>query len=184
MKKTFSLLLAIILMLSLCACGNSTSTPQNEETPSKQSDATITQETKPTKAEDSRYAESLFLFEGAVYQKSSMGISFVLTFRSQTEQEIDSLYFKAQSLDANGEVLESSGCGTQAVPENGQATGFFCKQKIFDECTTIEDAATKADSIRITAVVITPDKDDSSTRYTVEFKEPIIIKIADVQPKA
>lgn len=183
MKKTITLLLAIIMILSLCACGNSTTAPKGEDAPSKQNE-TATQEAKPAKAQDSKYAESLFSFEGAVYQKSSMGISFVLTFRSQTEQEIDSLYFKAQSLDANGEVLESSGCGTQAVPENGQATGFFCKQKIFDECTTIEDAATKADSIRITAVVITPDKDDSSTRYTVEFKEPIIIKIADVQPKA
>ena len=184
MKKIISLLLAIILILSLCACGDSTSAPKNEDTPSKQSETEIPQETKSTKAEDSRYAESLFLFEGAVYQKSSMGISFVLTFRSQTDEKIDSLYFKAQSLDANGEVLESSGCGTQAVPENGQSTGFFCKQKIFDECTTIEEAATKADSIRITAVVITPNKDDSSTRYTVEFKEPIIIKIADVDPKA
>lgn len=183
MKKTITLLLAIIMMLSLCACGNSTTAPKGEDAPSKQN-KTATQEAKPAKAQDSKYAESLFSFEGAVYQKSSMGISFILTFRSQTEQEIDSLYFKAQSLDADGEVLESSGCGTQAVPENGQATGFFCKQKIFDECTTIEDAATKADSIRITAVVITPDKDDSSTRYTVEFKEPIIIKIADVQPKA
>lgn len=183
MKKTITLLLAIIMILSLCACGNSTTAPKGEDAPSKQNE-TATQEAKPAKAQDSKYAESLFSFEGAVYQKSSMGISFVLTFRSQTEQEIDSLYFKAQSLDSNGEVLESSGCGTQAVPENGQATGFFCKQKIFDECTTIEDAATKADSIRITAVVITPDKDDSSTRYTVEFKEPIIIKIADVQPKA
>ena len=183
MKKTITLLLAIIMILSLCACGNSTTAPKGEDAPSTQNE-TATQAAKPAKAQDSKYAESLFSFEGAVYQKSSMGISFVLTFRSQTEQEIDSLYFKAQSLDANGEVLESSGCGTQAVPENGQATGFFCKQKIFDECTTIEDAATKADSIRITAVVITPDKDDSSTRYTVEFKEPIIIKIADVQPKA
>ena len=182
MKKTITLLLAIIMILSLCACGNSTTTSKGEEASTKQNE-TATQEAKPAKAQDSKYAESLFSFEGAVYQKSSMGISFVLTFRSQTEQEIDSLYFKAQSLDANGEVLESSGCGTQAVPENGQATGFFCKQKIFDECTTIEDAATKADSIRITAVVITPDKDDSSTRYTVEFKEPIIIKVADVQPK-
>jgi len=183
MKKTITILLAIIMMLSLCACGNSTSTPKNENVPANQNNVATDQEAKPSKAQDSKYAESLFSFEGAVYQKSSMGISFVLKFRSQMNQEIDSLYFKAQSLDANGEVLESSGCGTQAVPEKGQSTGFFCKQKIFDECTTIEEAATKAETIRITAVVITPDKDDSSTRYTVEFKEPIIIKVADVQPK-
>lgn len=182
MKKTISLLLAITMMLSLCACGNSTTTPKGEAVLSKQN-GTVAQETESAKAQDSRYAESLFSFEGVAYQKSSMGISFVLKFRNQMEQEFDSLYFKAQSLDGNGEVLESSGCGTQAMPEKGQSTWFFCKQEIFDECAAIEEAATKADSIRITAVVITPDKDDSSTRYTVEFKEPIIIKVADVQPK-
>lgn len=182
MKKAITLLMAIIMMLSLCACGNSTATSKIEDAPAKQTEAEI-QETTSTKEQNSTYAESLFSFEGAAYQKGSMGISFVLKFRNQMDQEFDSLYFRAQSLDANGEVLESSGCGTQAMPEKGQATWFVCKQNIFDGCTTIEEAATKADSIKISEVVITPDKDDSSTRYTVEFKEPIIIKIADVQPK-
>lgn len=181
MKKAIALLLAVMMALSLCACGNGTAAPE-KDVPAKQNE-TVPPETTSSKVQDSNYAESLFSFEGAAYQQSSMGIGFVLKFRNQMEQEADSFYFRAQSLDANGEVLESSGCGTQAMPDKGQSTWFYCKQNIFDGCTTIEEAAAKADSIRISEVVITPNKDDSSTRYTVEFKEPIMIKIADTQPK-
>ena len=92
MKKTISLLLAITMMLSLCACGNSTTTPKGEAVPSKQN-GTVAQGTESAKAQDSRYAESLFSFETSSIRHSQHTLSFFFFFHDNifSESGTDSL---------------------------------------------------------------------------------------------
>ena len=176
MKRITALILA--LMLALCACGNSdphTAEPQ----------AAAQTENQPAETEkqpDVVYAEEIFTVEEVAYTVSRGEFrNFDVKIRNITDEKIPDVYYGIQALDAAGDVIESWNMGSSDSLEPGQGYWYYCNSnELFDECFSIEDAAGRAESIRIAFAKVQTVKGDSSSWVQYDFREPPTYRIAEL----
>ena len=177
MKRIITLFLALALTLSLCACGMSSA--QSGEKPSVGQEGTVI--VKNEAASNEVFAEDIFAVEEIAYKYDRGEVrNFEVKIRNITNKKILDLYYGVQALDAEGDVIESWNMGLSDVLQAGQAYWFYCDNNLFDDCGSIEEAATRAESIRIAFAKIQTVKDDSSSWVQYDFKEPPTARIADL----
>ena len=177
MKRIITLFLALVLALSLFACGGSSA--QSGEKPSVGQEETVT--VKNEAATNEVFAEDFFAVEEIAYKYERGEVrNFEVKIRNITDKKIMDLYYSVQALDAAGDVIESWNMGLSDVLQAGQAYWFYCDNNLFDDCGSIEEAATRAESIRIAFAKIQTVKDDSSSWVQYDFKEPPTARIADL----
>lgn len=170
MKRVIALLLTLAMALSLCACGGNsaqTGAPEQEE---KTTGGNVTR------------AEDIFAVEQIAYQERRSELqNFDIKIRNVTQERILDVYFGIQALDAAGDVLESWTMGSMDALEAGQGYWYYCNNNdLFGECATIEEAAAKAESIRIPFAKIQTVKDDPSSWVQYDFQEPPTFRIAEI----
>ena len=183
MRKLLSLVLAFALVFTLAACGNDNSAQEKEnENGSIQKDEAEEKIPVTSTADDKVYAENLFTVEEFVFEMFRDEIhNFEVKIRNNTSEKMGTLIFRAQGLDAAGDVLASWNIGSSDGLDAGQAFWFYCSNDVFDGCKTIEEVSKKVDTIRIISVNIVDDE-KNWTEY--DFKEPYKIKVIDIKPKA
>lgn len=104
MKRAITILLFLILVLTLCACGSS----QTAETPNTESTSNPAEEP---------HTNELALEEFIINSKES---TYQFKLRNLTDEKMDSALFSGQILDANGDILGDIGGSTELL-EPGQA---------------------------------------------------------------
>jgi hypothetical protein len=186
MKKLITLLLAVGMTLVLCSCGE-----KNAEAPAAATaDApaaveTATPEVVETTEDTAVYADDMFAVEDIVYEIRREELkNFEIKIRNLTDTKYLNLYFRVQGLDTRGDVLAAWNMGSQDGLEPGQGYWYYCSSNdLFEECRSIEEAAQRADALRVTYVKIQTVKDDPSSWVEYEFAAPPTFRIADIQPK-
>lgn len=176
MKRILALLLA--LMLILCACGEKA--PQAPEAaPAAQEE---NQAAESEKQPDVVYAEELFAVEEVAYTFNRGEFrNFDVKIRNITSEKMPDVYYGVQALDAAGDVTESWSMGSSDALEAGQAYWYYCNSsELFDECFSIEDAAARAESIRIVYAKVQTVKGDSGSWVQYDFRNPPTYRIADL----
>ena len=175
MKRITALLLA--LMLTLCACADKT--PQAQEAaPVPQAD---NQAAENEKDPEIVYAEDLFAVEEVAYTVSRGEFrNFDVKVRNITDKKMPDVYYNVQALDAAGDVIESWTMGSSDALEAGQAYWYYCSNNLFDDCTSIEDAATRAESIRIVFAKVQTIKGDPSSWVQYDFRNPPTYRVAEL----
>lgn len=173
MKRIIALILVLALALSLCACGGGTA--QSGANPSESIVA------KNEAVTNEVYAEDIFAVEEIAYKYDNGEVrNFEVKIRNITDKKILELYYGVQALDAAGDVIESWNMGGSDVLQAGQACWYYCSNNLFDDCGSIEEAATRAESLRIVTANVQTVKDDSSSWVHYDFKEPPTVRIADL----
>ena len=162
MKRSIVLLLTICIALALCGCGGSAA---EEPIPTaKVEEMTIPETTEPTE-DTSVYADDLFAVEDIVYEMH--------------RDELKNFEIKIRNLT----VLAAWNIGSQDSMQPGQAVWFYCRNNLFDDCDSIEEAMMRADAIRVTRVNIQAIKDDPKSWVEYEFAGLPTFRLADIQPK-
>lgn len=181
MNKTISILLALVLCLSLCACG-STSNPPETNAPVESNAPPETN--APTETQTAVYAENEFKLEVIGYDATPAAniVNIDFKFRNMTEQDFGRVVFTVQALDANGDVIESTVMGEENLGA-GQAAWFTFQTNDSRSCKTIEELSEKIDTVKVISVQVMPNVNDAGTYYTLTFDAPILVKVAEVQPK-
>lgn len=184
MKKIILLVFSFIIVISLCACSNKADT--NEPTV-EQDEITTTapQNEKQDVTEENKvmYAEEEFSYEAVCYEAvGPYSINVDFKFRNITEKDIDRIAFSAQGLDANGDVVEDTVLGAENISAD-QAAWFTYQTNSTRSSQSIEDLSQKIHSVKVTSVYVCVDENDFNTEYNLDFKEPIIITVADVEDK-
>lgn len=176
MKKTISLFLALVLCLSLCACGGGDDT---DTTPPSEA-----LHEAPSEAETVVYAEDKLSFELVGYEAwpSAYTVNIDFKFRNITEEDFGRVTFAVQALDNNGDIIETDHMGEDNLGA-GQAAWFTFQTNDSRSSQTIEDLSGKVAYLKVVSVQIALDPMDTSTYSDLVFKEPIIITVADVQDK-
>lgn len=179
MKKVILLALCLIMVISLCACGNDVDPNETNSTNNQQNETQ-------GKAEENEtiYAEDEFSFELVGYDAtpSAYIVNIDFKFRNITDKNIDRIGFSAQGLDANGDVIEDTVMGEENISA-GQATWFTYQTNSNRSCQTIDELSQKIHSIKVYSVQVHLDATDATTYYDLDFKEPIVIVVADVEDK-
>ena len=172
MKRMIAMILALALTMSLCACGAS-STQSGDKSESIAA--------KNEKVTDEVYAEDFFAVEEIAYKYDRGEVrNFEVKIRNITAKKILDVYYGVQALDAAGDVIESWNMGGSDVLQAGQACWYYCSNNLFDDCGSIEEAATRAESIQIISAHIQTVKDDPRSWVHYDFKEPPTARIADL----
>ena len=174
MKKTLSLIMVLVMCLSLCACGSADNPPETN-TPVVTNAPTETQTV---------IAENEFKLETIGYDATPAAniVNIDFKFRNTTEQDFDRVVFTVQALDANGDVIESTIMGEDNL-DAGQAAWFTFQTNDSRSCKTIEELSEKIATIKVVSVQAMPNVNDAGTYYDLTFKEPILVKVAEVEPK-
>ena len=197
MKRIVALALVLITCVSLCACGKKVDSSEEvmdnvtiAETQAAPTQIEAEEETPQVATEDFEivsyekdpvYAEDLFAIEDFVYEMFRDKIhNFKIKIRNTTSEKMGTIMFRAQALDAAGDVLDAWNIGSSDGLDAGQAFWFYCSNQAFDDCKTIEEASKKVDTIRIISATIWIES-GNSTEY--DFKEPYVIKVIDIKPK-
>ena len=175
MKKIISLILALMLCLSLCACGGTTASSET---------ITPAETIAPTETQAVVYAEDEFKLEVIGYDATPAAniVNIDFKFRNMTENDFGRIAFNVQALDANGDVIDSTVMGAENLGA-GQAAWFTFQTNASRSCKTIEELSQKIDSIKIFSVQVMPNVMDYTTYYDLTFDEPVVVKVAEVQPK-
>lgn len=177
MNRMIAMILALVLTLPLCACGAGSA--QSGEVPAADKSESIV--AKNEEATNEVYAEDFFAVEEIAYKYDRGKVSnFEVKIRNITDKKILDLYYGVQALDAAGDVIESWNMGSQDVLQPGQACWYYCSNNLFDDCGSIEEAATRAESVRIVFAKIQTVKDDPSSWVQYDFKDPPTARIADL----
>lgn len=185
--KKLGITILMLLALLLCGCGNDTvaqvpaeTAPVREELSMENAEAVQSAEA----TEAAVKAEDLFAVESINYEMYRDGLkNFNLKIRNITGEAMESLYFRIQALDAAGDVLEAWNMGSSDRLDAGQAYWFYCSGNIFDDCKSLEEAAEKAESIRVLSANIQTIKDDASSWVEYDFEEPPTYKVMDIPEK-
>ena len=173
MKRIIALMLVLALALSLCGCGADAAQPGANPADSN----TVNNEA----GSNPVYAEDLFAVEVIAYKYDRGEVrNFEIKIRNITDKKIPNLYYSVQALDAAGDVIESWNIGASDVLLAGQAYWYYCNNDLFDDCGSIEEAATRAESLRIATANVQTVKDDPSSWVHYDFKEPPTARIADL----
>lgn len=186
MKRLIALLLAVGAVLCLCGCGGKTADAPaaTEAAEISAPPETTLPEVPQTTAAPTVYAEELFQVEDIVYEIRRDELkNFEVKIRNLTNEKILDLYFRVQALDAQGDVLAAWTMGAQDGLEPGQAYWYYCSNNLFDNCRNMEDAAMRADAIRITYVKIQTVRDDPSSWVEYEFATLPTFRLADIRSK-
>lgn len=177
MKRMIAMILALVLTLPLCACG--AGSVQSGEVPAADKSESIV--AKNEEATNEVYAEDFFAVEEIAYKYDRGEVrNFEVKIRNITNKKILELYYGVQALDASGDVIESWNMGGSDVLQAGQACWYYCSNNLFDDCGSIEEAATRAESLRIVTANIQTVKDDPSSWVHYDFKDPPTARIADL----
>lgn len=177
MKRIIALVLVSVLTLSLCACGGNSAQLNEKSSAGQEENVAVRNEAVANEV----YAEDIFAVEEIAYKYDRGEVSnFEVKIRNITDKRILDLYYGVQALDAAGDVIESWNMGSQDVLQPGQACWYYCSNNLFDDCGSIEEAATRAESIRIVFAKIQTVKDDPSSWVQYDFKEPSTARIADL----
>ena len=186
MKRLTALLLAVMAVLALCGCGgqNGETSAATEGTEPPVFVETTLPEVPQTTAAPTVYAEELFQVEDIVYEIRRDELkNFEIKIRNLTDEKILDLYFRVQALDTQGDVLAAWTMGAQDGLEPGQAYWYYCSNALFDDCRNMEEAALRADAIRITYVKIQTVRDDPSSWVEYDFASLPTFRLADIRPK-
>lgn len=171
-NKLLSLLLVLIMCVSLCACGGG-------------SESTETQETnQDVSADGVVYAEDIFSFEAVGYEDfgDAYTVNIDFKFRNISETDYDSVVFYADALDYNGDVIESTIIGADNVSA-GKAIWYSFQTNDSRASKTIEELSEKIHSVEVYSAQIQEDIADPNTYKDIDFKEPIVITVAEVKHK-
>lgn len=180
MKKVITMLLAAVVMLAVTACDSErvNTTESGETSTDSQSDHNSTS----GEAEKSSAAYQ-FSYEDACYEyfPSLECVSIDLKFRNISEGNVDEAVIILQSLDANGDVVESTHGGTGRL-DAGQA-GWATVQ--FSEYVSFDDFASKVESLKIMSYQVSlKNADGDNEPLTIaDFDSPILLKISDIPEK-
>ena len=173
MKRIIALLLVLALALSLCACGGGSA--QSGDNPSESIAA------KHEAVTNEVYAEDIFAVEEIAYKYDNGEVrNFEVKIRNITDKKLLDLYYSVQALDVAGDVVETWNMGAQDSLQHGQACWYYCSNNLFDDCGSIEEAATRAESIRIVTANVQTVKDDPSSWVHYDFKDPPTVRIVDL----
>lgn len=188
MKKIISLILAIVMCFTLCACGTETTTQEKntEAMAVEQSEATISTEAEVQETTETIvYAESFFTVEDIVYEMFNNDTpEFGIKIRNTTTEKITDFFFTVQLLDKNGDILDSKDpMGIDAL-DAGQA--FWLEVLWLDRngYKSIQEFSEDVESIKIVSATIKRTGVDYSKWDKYEFEKPTSFKVADIQPKA
>ena len=179
MKKVILIALCLIMVISLCACGNDVDPNETNSTNNQQNETQGQVEENET-----IYAEDEFSFELVGYDATPSAhiVNIDFKFRNITDKNIDRIVFSAQGLDVNGDVVENTVMGEENISA-GQATWFTYQTNSNRSCQTIDELSQKIHSIKVYSVQVHLDATDATTYYDLDFKEPIVIVVADVEDK-
>lgn len=183
MKRLIALLLAVGTVLCLCGCGGKTTQAPapTEGTEAAAPAQTTLPEVQETTAAPQIYAEEMFAVEDIVYEIRRDELkNFEVKIRNLTDEKFLDLYFRVQALDTQGDVLAAWTMGSSDALEAGQAYWYYCSNNLFDDCTSIEDAATRAESIRIVFAKIQTIKGDPSSWVQYDFRNPPTYRVAEL----
>lgn len=188
MKKIISLVLALVMCLSLCACGTETTAQEKKKETMAvgQSEATISTEAEVQETTESIvYAESFFTVEEIVYEMFNNDTpEFGIKIRNTTTEKITDFFFTVQLLDKNGDILDSKDpMGIDAL-DAGQA--FWLEVRWLDRngYKSIQEFSEDVESIKIVSATIKRTGVDYSKWDKYEFEKPTTFKVVDIQPKA
>lgn len=177
MKKIGTLFLALGLCLALCGCGGKAP----EAAPTQAPETTAAAETT---GEPVVYAETMFAVEDMVAEMRRGELqNFEVKIRNTTDKKIDEYHFRVQALDDRGDVLEAWSMGSSDALEAGQAIWFYCGNNLFDDCKNMEEAAQRAQSLRITYASVQTVKGDPKTWVDYDFENPPTYTVADIPLK-
>lgn len=177
MKKRICFVLLFFLVLSLCACGNDIADTMNTEEQQIE-----TQQIVEEKVEF--FAEEAFSLELVGYDATPSAhiVNIDFKFRNITDKNIERISFSAQGLDKNGDVIEDTIMGAENISA-GQAAWYTYQTNSNRSCQTIEELSQKVYAINVYSVQIVYDIMDPYAYYDLNFKEPIVIIVADVEDK-
>lgn len=130
------------------------------------------------------FAEEAFSFELVGYDATPSAhiVNIDFKFRNITDKNIERISFSAQGLDKNGDVVEDTIMGAENI-SGGQAAWYTYQTNSNRSCQTIEELSQKVYAINVYSVQIVYDIMDPYAYYDLNFKEPIVIIVADVEDK-
>lgn len=191
MKKVIPIILALAMCLTLGACGksnvsNTNYLPGNNDVnlqnpmPKNLPEGIFDE----VELSDAEYAEEEFSFEEVryiTYQYTS-GVDIDFKFRNNTERRFDSVVFMAQGLDERGDVVEDDILGADNIGA-GQGAWYKYQTNTTLAANSIEEVSKTIHSIMIYSVQVNVDSNKMMGIYDLQFKDPIIVPVAEIQPK-
>ena len=164
MRKVLSIILALAIVFTFGACGNSTTPAGKNETPTASNETVIESDAAP---------EFSFTLEDAQVD-DSRNVKIEVKIRNNSDYDFVSVVFNGVILDENGEPLEN--CGFLYI--NGLRAGEAgLSSWNIQEDTTLENMA----SIKLTTVWYKDDPEAPSHNLRYDLSEPLVIEVTKPQ---
>lgn len=184
MKKVLSLILALVLVLTLSACGNNETSQEHKSEGSNVKQSTTVRATEAIEnTDDTVYADDEFSLEEVKYEVDSFGVIICFKFRNVSKKHLDRASFTVQMLDTNGDIVDTKYIGYIDGIDPGQGVWYELRTDATKECSSIQELSARIHSFKIVSLDATEDDTDNYGYYSLDFKNPIIIEVASIEAK-